>query len=303
MICAPDMSTSWRFASSRSPTPACSTGPRAGRSFFEQLIRDHLDVGRPRQVALDLRPADQPPHPGHVPHPGDHPRCRPADQLLLPLQSGSSSISRSTGPCAPRPSSATPATSASAGVSIAENWKALRAVGEAANQRLCDAQAADARPAPDVATFTQVTRPSTPPMANTPPGSASGTARDGGACPPSSASPTCSPVSTTPAPGPAVGRPAGPPYTSRQATYDLRRLKRKGLIVRLPHTHRYQLTPLGRRVAVLFTKIYGRVLAPGLVVLDPHLPLRPGRPKPPRHRLAPPRPRPRQLHQLPIAAA
>ena len=42
----------------------------------------------------------------------------------------------------------------------AENWKALRAVGEEANQRLCDAQAADARPAPDVATFTGVTRPS-----------------------------------------------------------------------------------------------------------------------------------------------
>ena len=42
----------------------------------------------------------------------------------------------------------------------AENWKALRAVGEHANQRLCDAQAADARPAPDVATFTEVTRPS-----------------------------------------------------------------------------------------------------------------------------------------------
>ena len=43
----------------------------------------------------------------------------------------------------------------------AENWKALRAVGDAANQRLCDAQAADARPAPDVATFTEVTRPCT----------------------------------------------------------------------------------------------------------------------------------------------
>jgi hypothetical protein len=41
------------------------------------------------------------------------------------------------------------------------NWHALRAVGEAANQRLCDAQAADARPAPDVATLTEVTRPST----------------------------------------------------------------------------------------------------------------------------------------------
>jgi hypothetical protein len=43
----------------------------------------------------------------------------------------------------------------------AENWRALRAVGEHANQRLCDAQAADARPAPDVVTLAQVTRPST----------------------------------------------------------------------------------------------------------------------------------------------
>jgi hypothetical protein len=42
----------------------------------------------------------------------------------------------------------------------AENWRALRAVGDAANQRLCDAQAADARPAPDVVTFAEVTRPS-----------------------------------------------------------------------------------------------------------------------------------------------
>jgi predicted MarR family transcription regulator len=58
----------------------------------------------------------------------------------------------------------------------------------------------------------------------------------------------------------------------RQATYDLRRLKRKGLIARLPGHHRYQLTPLGHRVAVLFTKVYGRVLAPGLAELDPRLP-------------------------------
>jgi len=64
----------------------------------------------------------------------------------------------------------------------------------------------------------------------------------------------------------------GCPYTSRQATYDLRRLKRKGLIVRLPGHHRHQLTPLGRRVAVLFTKVYGRVLAPGLAELDLRLP-------------------------------
>ena len=61
-------------------------------------------------------------------------------------------------------------------------------------------------------------------------------------------------------------------YTSRQATYDLRRLKRKRLIHKLEGTNRYQLTPKGRRVAVLFTKTYGRVLAPGLALLDPSLP-------------------------------
>ena len=62
------------------------------------------------------------------------------------------------------------------------------------------------------------------------------------------------------------------PYNCRQATYDLRRLKRKGLIVRVPRSQRYHLTSLGRRVAVLFTKTYGRVLAPGFSTVDPHLP-------------------------------
>ena len=63
----------------------------------------------------------------------------------------------------------------------------------------------------------------------------------------------------------------GGPYTSRQATYDLRRLKRKGLIRRLRKKHRYALTPMGRGVAVLFTKTYGRVLSPGLALFDPNL--------------------------------
>lgn len=46
-------------------------------------------------------------------------------------------------------------------------------------------------------------------------------------------------------------------YRSRQATYDLRRLARNGLIARIDGTHHYELTPLGRRVAVLFTKTSG----------------------------------------------
>ena len=62
------------------------------------------------------------------------------------------------------------------------------------------------------------------------------------------------------------------PYNARKATYDLRRLARKHLIAKIPNTNRYQLTKQGRRIAVLFTKVYGRVLAPSLTVLDLDLP-------------------------------
>jgi len=44
------------------------------------------------------------------------------------------------------------------------------------------------------------------------------------------------------------------------------------LIAKVAHSRRYRLTALGRGVAVLFTKTYGRVFAPGLSVLDPCLP-------------------------------
>jgi Mn-dependent DtxR family transcriptional regulator len=55
-------------------------------------------------------------------------------------------------------------------------------------------------------------------------------------------------------------------------TYDLRRLRRKGFIQRIPRTQRYQLTNEGRRLAVFFTKTYTRILNPALAELDPQLP-------------------------------
>ena len=63
-----------------------------------------------------------------------------------------------------------------------------------------------------------------------------------------------------------------PGYTSRQMTYDLRRLRRKGFIRRVPHSQRYELTSDGRRLAVFFTKTYTRIVNPSLAELDPRLP-------------------------------
>jgi hypothetical protein len=144
----------------------------------------------------------------------------------------------------------------------AKNWNALRAVGESANRRLCEAEAQDAMPAPDVVTFQHVTRPSK--------------AQDGLY---------------------ASGLRFGDPrvvavlaalvgfcnliegftnrqlvvrarellralYSTRQATYDLRRLKRKGLIRRLRKKHRYELTPVGRGRACSSPKPTAEYLRP-----------------------------------------
>ncbi len=60
----------------------------------------------------------------------------------------------------------------------------------------------------------------------------------------------------------------GTSYTTRHMGYDLRRLRRKGLITRLDRQKRYVLTPYGRRVALFLTKVHARVLRPGLQALD-----------------------------------
>jgi len=57
-------------------------------------------------------------------------------------------------------------------------------------------------------------------------------------------------------------------YTPSQMSYDLRRLVRKGVLQKLPGRHRYMLTPKGRRWALFVTKTYARVLRPGFQQLD-----------------------------------
>ena len=58
--------------------------------------------------------------------------------------------------------------------------------------------------------------------------------------------------------------------TPGQMTYHLRRLRLHGLIERIPHTHRYQVTDFGWRVALFFTRTYDRVIRPGLARVIPH---------------------------------
>lgn len=245
--------------------------PQAGRMWFEGVIRDHLDIGRPDQIALIFGRAVNRRTPGvfrtRVLTRGVDPtlNCYYKSSRLKQYFKAGWALRTELVIC----------NTYDFGIGrrlCADNWYALRAVGESANRHLCEAEAADAQPAPDVVTFCQVTRPSQTTDGLYAPSLRFGDARVMAVL------------------GAVVGfhhlvggfsnrelvdqvnALLRARYGSHQATYDLRRLRRKALIVKVPHTRRYQLTALGRRVAVLFTKTYGRVLAPGLGALDPQLP-------------------------------
>jgi hypothetical protein len=245
--------------------------PAAGRAFFEQVIRDHLDVGRPSSVSLIFDRRINARTPGTF-------RTKVLTQGVDPQISCYYRASRIKQYFKEHRALRTETVIGDTrdfGIGrrvTSANWRALRAVGEHANQRLCDAQAADARPAPDVVTLTEVTRPSTTSDGQHAPGLRFGDPRVMAAM---SAIVGFSHLlvgfDNKTLTG-LMGALLDVPYTSRHATYDLRRLRRKGLIERIEHTHRYRLTGRGRAVAVLFTKAYGRVLGPGLAALDPGLP-------------------------------
>jgi hypothetical protein len=61
-------------------------------------------------------------------------------------------------------------------------------------------------------------------------------------------------------------------YPAGRMTYDLRRLRLHGIIERIPRSHRYQLTARGLRIALFFSRTYTRLLRPGLAELMADMP-------------------------------
>jgi hypothetical protein len=58
-------------------------------------------------------------------------------------------------------------------------------------------------------------------------------------------------------------------YPVGRMTYDLRRLRLHGIIERIPHSHRYQLSADGLRIALFFSRTYARLLRPKLAEIIP----------------------------------
>jgi hypothetical protein len=217
--------------------------PQAGRGFFEGVIRDHLDVGRPEQVALIFERKVTSATPGtfrtKVVTKGVDPQlcCYYRSARLKQYFKEHRALRTETVISDTR--------DFGIGRRVnAENWHALRAVGQSANRRLCDAEASDAAPAPDVATLQAVTLPSSTPDGLHAPGLRFGDPRVMALFSAIVGFAHLFVGFDNPALVRLVSTLLDRPYCSRQATYNLRRLRRKGLIERVPGTHRYLVTPM-----------------------------------------------------------
>ena len=244
--------------------------PAAGRAWFEATIPDQLTLGRPDQAAVIFGRRISSRTPGRF-----HTKIfNRGTEAAIQIHYRASKVKQYFKEGRALRTETTVNDTRDFGIGrllTDENWTKLIDIGHQINQRLLDHQLDACQCAPDATLLERVVLPSTTP--------------DG-----------------LPAPGLRFGDPrtmvllaclcsfqhliagltnrtlreliAGliPGYTARQMTYDLRRLRRKEFIQRIPRTQRYELTSEGRRLAVFFTKTYTRILNPALAELDPTLP-------------------------------
>ena len=223
--------------------------PVSGRIFFEQVIRDNLDIGRPDQVGLIFgrriirRP--QAPTPGRF-------RTRVITEGVTPslhVDYKNSKIKQyhKLGKAIRTETTINDTRDFGIGKRLT-NLPALRQIGFTANRRLLGVQILSHDPIAGAAALAQVTDPVTTP-AGTRVAGLRLTDQRSLALLPSCASSGCCPHGFTNADlrhhlAPLLGK-TPELMTSGQITYDLRRLRLHGLIERIPHTFRYQVTDTG----------------------------------------------------------
>ena len=241
--------------------------PQAGRDWFEQTLRDQLTLGRPDHVAAVFGRRISTRTPGRF-------WTRAINRGVecgIQVHYRASKVKQyfKEGRALRTETTINDSYDFGIGRLLTEaNWQALVRVGHDINERLLDAQLEACACAPDAATLERVVLP----------------ARD---------------EQGQPAPALRFGDPrvqalltslcsfshllegvtnhslrelvAGllPGYLPRQMTYDLRRLRRNGFLVRIERSNRYRLTAEGRRLAFFFAKTYTLVVTPALAELDP----------------------------------
>jgi hypothetical protein len=242
--------------------------PLTGRVFFEEVIRENLDLGRPDQVQLIFGRRVTSQTPGRF-------RTRVLTEGVTPSLHIDYKRSRikqyhKEGRALRTETTINDARDFRIGKRL-HNLPALRRIGFQANRRLLDVQRISQDCALGEAAFRQVNEPRTVNgqrasalrFADTavqallsallvfrllPRGFSNRDLRDHWA--------------------PLLGKPPEA-LTPGQMTYHLRRLRLHGLLERIPRTHRYRVTDSGWRTALFYTRTYNRILRPGLAQVIP----------------------------------
>ena len=233
--------------------------PAAGRAWFERTLPDQLTLGRPDQVAIVFGRRVNRCTPGRFHTKIFNVGVEPAIQIHYRASKVKQYFKE--GRALRTETTVNDTLDFGIGRRLTEtNWDKLIEIGHRINQRLLQHQLQACQCAPDATTLQRVVLPSN--------------------------------HNRLPAPGLRFGDPrtmallaclcsfqhlfAGltnrslreliaaliPSYGPRQKTYDLRRLRRKGIIQRIPRTQRYELTTDGRKLAVFLTKTYTRIRQP-----------------------------------------
>ena len=245
--------------------------PVSGRIFFEQLIRDNIDIGRPDKVNIVfgrlIRLRGKNPAPGsfrtQVITSGVCPYLYlyyKKTQVKQYLKEGRA-LRTETTINQPR--------DFKIGKELT-NLAALAEVGYTANRRLLDAECISHDPADGAAALDALTSPVISPACTYIPGMRFTSHRV------QALLSACCALALRPAGftsrdlrhylAPQLGKTAED-MTSGQISYDLRRLRDRQIIQRTPHSRSYQVTPEGLSIALFLTRVTQRFLIPGLAQL------------------------------------
>lgn len=237
--------------------------PLTGRVFFEEVIRDNLDIGRPDQVSLIFDRRVNRRTPGRF-------RTRVITDGVTPSLHVDYKHSRikqyhKEGQALRTETTINDTRDFGVGRRL-HNLPALREIGFTANRRLLDVQTTSSDCHIGEQAFTQVCAPVTVDGQRGP------ALRFGD---PRVQAPLSALVIFRLLPrgfsnrdlrahlAPLLGIDPSA-MTPGRMTYDLRRLRLHRIIERIPHTNRYQVTPFGLKTAMFFTRTHNRLLRTGL---------------------------------------
>jgi hypothetical protein len=248
--------------------------PLSGRIFFEHVIRDNLDIGRPDHVALifDRKLIRRGPHatPGRF-------RTRVITDGVTPSLHVDYKHTRikqyhKEGRALRTETTINDTRDFGIGKRLI-NLPALREIGSTANRRLLRVQSISHDPITGADALHTITAPVTTAAGTRIPGLRLGEQRSHallaalplfGLQPDGFANKDLRALTAELRAVPAEH------VTTGQMTYDLRRLRARGLITRIPHTHRYTITDHGLHTAMFLSAVHDRFLPTGLAHLADH---------------------------------